>query len=140
MRYTGGGTKIGAALTRALSYTTGDRPGVQTVVVVVTDGKSSDDPRGPAESLRARGHNTLVLGIEGTPGSRFTFSMFGQRGRSGGSNLDNRQMLDIAGSPDRVFKVCDFSRLDRDLIGAMSAEICSRKIVDWISRPCGTVV
>ena len=47
--------------------------------------------------------------------------------------LNQDQLLDIAGAKDRVFVVCDFERLDRSLMEAITTSICNE-----VSR-CETV-
>ncbi len=58
-------------------------------------------------------HSFSFIGIEGNGG---IFSATG---------LDNRQLLNVAGSADRTFKVCDFNRLDENVKNAIAAQICT---------------
>ncbi len=84
----------------------GDRPSVDNVVVVLTDGRSDDDPKGPADMLRARGVKTLAVGIT--------------------DRIDKRQLESIAGKTDTVFQVREFSRLNRRLKNAITSQICGK--------------
>ena len=43
----------------------------------------------------------------------------------GGTALDESQLLSIAGDKSRVFIVCDFSRLDKELHSALTQSICN---------------
>lgn len=57
MRYITGTTKLGLALQflldeKFLEAETGNRQDVDDRVVIITDGRSSDDPNGPAKIIR----------------------------------------------------------------------------------------
>ncbi len=114
-----GATLIGDAMTFALKNELqpwrGDRPNIPTIVIVVTDGFSQDDPGPPARTMRERGYITVALGIT--------------------QATEDQQLLKIAGSPDRVFKVQNFSSLDLRLKDSIAAQVCSGEVWNVYSTP-----
>ncbi|XP_039256621.2 P-selectin-like [Styela clava] len=110
--YDGSGTFTGRALQHALDVSLaagrGNRPGVQDIVFVITDGKAADDVKTPADGLRAMGATMLVLGIEPP------------RGR-----LDVGQLQDIAGGDENlVIASGGFEGLDDTFSLRLSRTIC----------------
>ena len=86
VRYTGGGTKTGAAIDFALanhfSVRGGARPanaGIPKVMVVVTDGKSFDDVNAPSKRAHAQGITVFAIGT--------------------GKNYDEQELRQIASRP-----------------------------------------
>ncbi|KAK3721427.1 hypothetical protein QZH41_020681, partial [Actinostola sp. cb2023] len=69
IEYRGGGTKIGIALSVAQNglYKTSSRNGIPKTLIVLTDGKSSDNVTGPAQMLRGSGVTIYAVGV----GSKF---------------------------------------------------------------------
>lgn len=66
MPYNGHGTKTGKALDYFNKHSInvkGNRPGVPDVVVVITDGLSSDNVKIPSQKLRAKGCKLYVVGV-----------------------------------------------------------------------------
>nr|XP_002124410.1 collagen alpha-1(XII) chain-like [Ciona intestinalis] len=90
--YRGSGTRTGNAIRHAkdvlLLPENGNRPNVTDLVFVVTDGRSQDAVAEVARELRATGAVTFVIAVI-----------------IQGSTIERDQMLDIAGSPDRLFEV-----------------------------------
>jgi len=105
--YPGGYTLTGAAIdyttTFAFSTRNGARDGVRKVAVILTDGVSYDDPAEPAQSMRKAAIITYAVGI--------------------GSNLDRDQLDVIAGVPDNLFVLDDFSMLD-NLRTTLPTQVC----------------
>ncbi|XP_056142177.1 collagen alpha-6(VI) chain [Lampris incognitus] len=103
----GGGTQTGAALSfmapnfeKAMA-TRGHK--VQEYLVVITDGKSSDDVKAPAEMLRAQGITIYAIGVK---------------------NADKTQLQEIAGSHTKTFFVNDFDAL-KPIKDDILTDICS---------------
>ncbi|XP_066267485.1 collagen alpha-3(VI) chain-like [Branchiostoma lanceolatum] len=94
--YPGGYTRTGAAIdyTTKFAFSTrnGAREGVKRVAIILTDGISYDDPSEPAQSMRQAAIITYAVGI--------------------GSNLDSNQLDVIAGVPENLVVLDDFSKLD----------------------------
>ena len=92
--YPGGGTYTGQALNDAANVLFSNetvRGNVSKILVVITDGVSTDDVTGPAALVNETGVNTYVIGI--------------------GQNYDSSQLLQIAHNvPDHVFQA-EFSSL-----------------------------
>ncbi|CAH1241297.1 COL6A3 [Branchiostoma lanceolatum] len=95
IQYQQGGTNTGAAINFALvnsfSVNNGDRSDAPDVMIVVTDGQSSDDVAGPAQNARNAGISMYAVGI--------------------GNSVDTNELLQIAGQADRVVQSADFSTL-----------------------------
>uniref|UniRef100_A0A914VFB5 VWFA domain-containing protein n=1 Tax=Plectus sambesii TaxID=2011161 RepID=A0A914VFB5_9BILA len=96
MPYLRGTTTIGKAIDYAIAKemtaASGNREGIEDIVIVITDGRSSDDPKPPADRLRALGAQTFAIGITNA--------------------VDKDQLVAIAGSNDSVIFVTDFTKLD----------------------------
>ncbi|XP_078693731.1 collagen alpha-3(VI) chain-like [Branchiostoma floridae x Branchiostoma belcheri] len=119
--YPGGYTRTGAAIdyttTSAFSTRNGAREGVVRVAIILTDGISYDDPSEPAQSMRKAAIITYVVGI--------------------GTNLDRDQLDVIAGVPENLMMLDDFSMLDnlrttlpgRVCAGATSEQILIRLLI-----------
>ncbi|XP_078614396.1 collagen alpha-6(VI) chain-like [Branchiostoma floridae x Branchiostoma japonicum] len=113
--YPGGYTLTGAAIdyttTFAFSTRNGARDGVRKVAVILTDGVSYDDPAEPAQSMRKAAIITYAVGI--------------------GSNLDRDQLDVIAGVPDNLFVLDDFSMLD-NLRTTLPTQVCDASTSEQI--------
>ncbi|KAI8484388.1 biological adhesion [Branchiostoma belcheri] len=119
--YPGGYTRTGAAIdyttTSAFSTRNGAREGVIRVAIILTDGISYDDPSEPAQSMRKAAIITYAVGI--------------------GTNLDRDQLDVIAGVPENLMMLDDFSKLDnlrttlpgRVCAGATSEQILIRLLI-----------
>ncbi|KAI8482457.1 biological adhesion, partial [Branchiostoma belcheri] len=119
--YPGGYTRTGAAIdyttTSAFSTRNGAREGVVRVAIILTDGISYDDPSEPAQSMRKAAIITYAVGI--------------------GSNLDRDQLDVIAGVPENLMMLDNFSMLDnlrttlpgRVCAGATSEQILIRILI-----------
>ncbi|KAM7421655.1 hypothetical protein PAMA_015687 [Pampus argenteus] len=100
------GTYTGKAISQVshhFSATYGGRPGLQQMLVVITDGMSSDNVKDPAEELRKKGVVIYALGVD----------------------TNNTQLLEIAGSRDRVYSGRTFNAL-KDWENRLTLEVCSR--------------
>jgi uncharacterized protein YegL len=92
--YEGRGTKtnqaIRYAVDEALTEENGNRPGVNTMVLVITDGRATDDVS--IDSPRLREIATVVaVGV--------------------GKRIKKPELVEIAGDPDQVYMVADFRSL-----------------------------
>ncbi|XP_063735127.1 collagen alpha-6(VI) chain-like [Eleginops maclovinus] len=119
IRQTGGGTETGKALTsmvplfdRALA-TRGHE--VPEYLVVITDGKSADEVKIPAEQVRAQGVTVYAIGVK---------------------SADSVQLQEIAGDPKRTFFVNNFDALtlikDDIITDICSPEACSDRPGDLL--------
>uniref|UniRef100_A0A3P9JFN0 VWFA domain-containing protein n=1 Tax=Oryzias latipes TaxID=8090 RepID=A0A3P9JFN0_ORYLA len=103
----GGGTETGRALTfmGSLFDKAKDSRGnkVPEYLVVITDGKSSDEVKGPAEQLRSKGVTIYTIGVK---------------------EADKKQLKEISGDPKRMFFVNDFDALN-PIKDKVITEICS---------------
>ncbi|XP_029928332.1 collagen alpha-6(VI) chain-like [Myripristis murdjan] len=104
----GGGTQTGAALSfmgpifeRAM-VSRGHK--VPESLVVITDGKSSDEVKAPAEKLRAQGVIIYAIGVKGA---------------------DETELVEIAGNPKKTFFVNDFDAL-KPIKDDIVTDICSQ--------------
>lgn len=81
------------------------RPGVERVVVVLTDGKSSDNPSTVSEAAatKAKGIKIIAIGV--------------------GSGTDHQELLDIASSEETMFQVRSYSELD-SIMDSLGAKTC----------------
>ncbi|XP_059194900.1 collagen alpha-6(VI) chain-like [Centropristis striata] len=105
MQQVGGGTLTGAALTdvsKLFDSINGGRPGMRQRLVVITDGEAQDQVRLPAEALRAKGVMIYAIGVV---------------------DANTTQLLEISGSPDRMYAERDFDAL-KDLESQVALEIC----------------
>uniref|UniRef100_A0A674KDA6 VWFA domain-containing protein n=1 Tax=Terrapene triunguis TaxID=2587831 RepID=A0A674KDA6_9SAUR len=87
------GTMTGKALTFASSYfdePKGGRPRVKQYLIVITDGEAQDVVREPAETIRGKGITIYAIGV---------------------LHANNSQLVDIAGSQDKVFFEDNFDSL-----------------------------
>jgi len=108
IRQIGGGTETGRALefmgphfARAM-VTRGHK--VPEYLVVITDGKSSDEVKVPAEKLRAQGVIVYAIGVK---------------------NADAVELGEISGDPKRTFFVNNFDAL-RPIKDDIITDICSQ--------------
>lgn len=101
----GGGTHTGEAIADVSQYFdagNGGRPDLKQRLVVVTDGESQDEVRQPAEALRAKGVIVYSIGVVAA---------------------NTSQLLEISGTPDRMYAGRDFDAL-KDLEKQLAMEIC----------------
>lgn len=109
MSFPGEGTKTGYALDKVLKKIfkglKKDRKSVPKVVMVLTDGLSQDDVKGPAKKLRDEGATIISLGV--------------------GCCYDDQELKEMASDPDEqhVFEV-SFSALS-ELKGVVREQICT---------------
>ncbi|XP_078789808.1 collagen alpha-6(VI) chain isoform X2 [Oryzias latipes] len=107
----GGGTETGRALTfmGSLFDKAKDSRGhkVPEYLVVITDGKSSDEVKSPAEKLRSKGVTIYTIGVK---------------------EADKKELEEISGDPKRMFFVNDFDALnpikDKVITDICSADVC----------------
>uniref|UniRef100_A0A8C4Z1K8 VWFA domain-containing protein n=1 Tax=Gadus morhua TaxID=8049 RepID=A0A8C4Z1K8_GADMO len=93
MQQLGGGTHTGQALNEVSLYfdlASGGRPGIRQNLIVITDGESQDQVKGPAEVLRQKGVTIFSIGVV---------------------NANTTQLLEISGSEEFVFTKRDFDAL-----------------------------
>lgn len=102
----GGGTETGKALKyMSDQFTTSSRDHkVPLYLVVITDGKSSDDVRIPAETLRAQGIIVYSIGVK---------------------KADQEELLEISGDKQRTFFVQNFDAL-KPIKDDIITDICSQ--------------
>lgn len=108
LRQIGGGTHTGEAIEQVSQYfdtDRGGRPNEKRRLIVITDGESQDQVKSPAQRLRAKGVLTYAIGVD---------------------EANSDQLLDISGSPDRMFVGRDFDSL-KELENRLSLEICDPK-------------
>lgn len=97
MTQKGGGTKIGLALDSIRGYFEASRggrrsDGISQNLVLITDGESQDDVEDAADRLRALGVEVFAIGI---------------------GNVHDLELLQITGTPERLFTVNNFGSLDK---------------------------
>ncbi|KAM4735979.1 collagen alpha-6(VI) chain isoform 2-T3 [Anableps anableps] len=105
MRQIGGGTQTGAAISVVSQYfdpAKGGRPDLQQRLVVITDGEAQDEVKAPAEALRAKGVLVYAIGVK---------------------EANTTQLLEISGSPERMYAERDFDAL-KDLERQVALELC----------------
>ncbi|XP_051872915.1 collagen alpha-6(VI) chain-like [Pristis pectinata] len=99
-------TSTGRALKFTIDYfdsSYGGRPGERQYLIVITDGKAQDEVYTPAKAIREKGINIFAIGVY---------------------NANNSQLVDIAGSQDKVYHAENFDAL-KDLDKLISFEVCS---------------
>jgi uncharacterized protein with von Willebrand factor type A (vWA) domain len=107
MQQLGGGTHTGQALTEVSLYfdlAKGGRPGKRQNLIMITDGESQDQVKGPAEVLRQKGVTIFSIGVV---------------------NANTTQLLEISGSDDHVFTQRNFDAL-KDLERELNLRLCER--------------
>lgn len=103
----GGGTQTGQALSFMSPYfketetTRGTK--VQEILIVITDGKSQDEVKEPAEQLRAQGVTIYAIGVK---------------------DANEQELLEIAADPKRMYFVTNFDAL-KPLKNEIVTDICS---------------
>ena len=105
IRYTGGGTKTGYALSYTYQRVLHLSRRRSKVLIVMTDGRSQDNLRGPSGLLRRRGVRIFSLGI--------------------GKHYNMRQLLQMAGNRRNVF-TADFRNLG-SVVRAIKQKACEGK-------------
>lgn len=101
------GTLTGKALTEVSQYfdaNRGGRPGLTQRLIVITDGEAKDKVKGPAEALREKGVVIYAIGVV---------------------DANRTQLVEISGSPDRVYSEKNFDAL-QDLESKVTKEICKK--------------
>ena len=83
-------------------------------LVVITDGEAQDEVKGPAEALRAKGVVIYAIGVV---------------------DADTTQLLEISGSPDRMYAERDFDAL-KDLESQVALELCDPERGETHARVC----
>uniref|UniRef100_A0A8C0GH15 VWFA domain-containing protein n=1 Tax=Chelonoidis abingdonii TaxID=106734 RepID=A0A8C0GH15_CHEAB len=115
------GTMTGKALTFASSYfdePKGGRPRVKQYLIVITDGEAQDIVREPAETIRDKGITIYAIGV---------------------LHANNSQLVEIAGSQDRVFFEDNFDSLtflEKEIL----FEICNPEDFPHFPSPPGSCV
>lgn len=109
------GTKIGNALLNVVEFfeeSKGSRTksGIPQNLVLITDGASSDSVDEAAEYLRRRRINVFAIGI--------------------GDDVSMSQLSQIAGSPDRIFRVENFNYLNLTTATFVDALCVPQPLVD----------
>ncbi|XP_028297954.1 collagen alpha-6(VI) chain isoform X2 [Gouania willdenowi] len=105
MQQIGGGTDTGKAIALVSQYfdlAQGGRPGLRQRLVVITDGEAQDEVKGPAATLRAKGVVIYAIGVV---------------------DANTTQLLEISGSPDKMYTERDFDAL-KDLESQVALELC----------------
>uniref|UniRef100_A0A3Q3IMY2 VWFA domain-containing protein n=1 Tax=Monopterus albus TaxID=43700 RepID=A0A3Q3IMY2_MONAL len=105
MQQIGGGTLTGEAITQVSKYfdvASGGRPDLRQRLIVITDGEAQDEVRGPAQVLRDKGVVVYAIGMV---------------------DANTTQLLEITGSPDRMYLERDFDAL-KDLESQVALELC----------------
>lgn len=97
MQQVGGGTNIGVALDSIREYFEASRgsrrsAGISQNLVLITDGESQDDVEDAADRLRALGIEMFAIGI---------------------GDVHDLELLQITGTPERLFTVQNFNSLDQ---------------------------
>uniref|UniRef100_A0A3Q3IQW3 VWFA domain-containing protein n=1 Tax=Monopterus albus TaxID=43700 RepID=A0A3Q3IQW3_MONAL len=103
MQQIGGGTLTGEAITQVSKYfdvASGGRPDLRQRLIVITDGEAQDEVRGPAQVLRDKGVVVYAIGMV---------------------DANTTQLLEITGSPDRMYLERDFDAL-KDLESQVALE------------------
>uniref|UniRef100_A0A8C4YRR8 VWFA domain-containing protein n=1 Tax=Gopherus evgoodei TaxID=1825980 RepID=A0A8C4YRR8_9SAUR len=114
------GTMTGKALTFASSYfdePKGGRSRVKQYLIVITDGEAQDIVREPAETIREKGITIYAIGV---------------------LHANNSQLVEIAGSQDRVFFEDNFDSLtflEKEIL----FEICNLEDFPHFPSPQGPV-
>uniref|UniRef100_A0A3Q1FMU4 Collagen type VI alpha 6 chain n=1 Tax=Acanthochromis polyacanthus TaxID=80966 RepID=A0A3Q1FMU4_9TELE len=111
MRQLGGGTKIGLALDSIREYFEASRgcrrsAGISQNLVLITDGESQDDVEDAADRLRAMGIEVFAIGI---------------------GDIHDLELLQITGTPERLFTVENFGSLERINLQYYTASIPAGK-------------
>ncbi|XP_041649550.1 collagen alpha-6(VI) chain-like isoform X2 [Cheilinus undulatus] len=104
----GGGTHTGQAITEVSQYfeaAKGGRPSLRQRLVVITDGEAQDEVKSPAAALRARRVDIYAIGVV---------------------DANTTQLLEISGSPHRMYAERDFDAL-KDLESEVALELCEQK-------------
>lgn len=112
MRQLGGGTNIGLALRSVRQHFEASRgsrraEGISQNLVLITDGESQDDVEEAARLLRALGVEVFTIGV---------------------GNAHDLELLQIAGSPQRVFTISNFGNL-KDIQQKVVETICKSKLI-----------
>ncbi|XP_047190984.1 collagen alpha-6(VI) chain isoform X3 [Scophthalmus maximus] len=105
MQQIGGGTHTGEAITDVSQYfepSRGGRPNLKQRLIVITDGEAQDEVKEPAAALRDKGVIIYAIGVEAA---------------------NTTQLLEISGSPDKMYAERDFDAL-KDLENQLAFELC----------------
>uniref|UniRef100_A0A3Q3FLY1 VWFA domain-containing protein n=1 Tax=Labrus bergylta TaxID=56723 RepID=A0A3Q3FLY1_9LABR len=112
----GGGTLTGEAITAVSQYfdvARGGRPNLKQRLVVITDGEAQDEVEGPAASLRANGVLVYAIGVV---------------------NANTTQLLEISGTPDRMYSERDFDGLYKNITQELCdvTNVCEKQRADLV--------
>ena len=112
IQYMGGYTLTGNAIDFATDFhfdlRNGARASVTKIAVIITDGISYDDVTRPARRMRQSGIITIAIGV--------------------GGNVNDAQLLAIAGDRRNLRTLTDFSRL-QDLATTLPTRLCDGKML-----------
>jgi glycerophosphoryl diester phosphodiesterase len=101
MSYFGGGTSIGASINQAQSVLAAGRPDAPNVIVILTDGESSDNVSGPVAAAKSQGTTIIAVGI--------------------GDGISGQTLQTIASNPGYVFTPGDFDDLIQVVLALLPA-------------------
>lgn len=113
VEYTGGNTHIGNALREIKGYfstSAGSRSSVPKTLVIISDGNSHDDVEDAADDIRNLGIEILAIAV---------------------GDVYNLQLLQITGTPKKVFTVQNFNSLaniKKDVFDAICKDPSSSKL------------
>lgn len=130
------GSALSLAKRRVLDTRYGWRPERKTLILVVTNGKSVDNPsRAIADLLAIPGLSTIVLGLEPNEARNAAGRSFRNRRFDTEPALDGDQLLELAGGDkNRVFVACE-GQTDADLKAALTHAICLRSAPPSLTSP-----
>ncbi|KAL7886996.1 hypothetical protein AOLI_G00047170 [Acnodon oligacanthus] len=118
MPHKGGGTNTGAALTymrRPFEEARNTRKNVSQILIVITDGESSDKVKDPAEALRNQGVSTYAIGVK---------------------EANEEELLEMVDDPKKMFFVTNYDALEplkkEILTFICSDEACKNMLADII--------
>lgn len=108
--YRQGGTLIGRAIQYVIekelnAANHGRRPDYALLALILTDGFSQDDPTLDARRLRNMGATVITIGVT--------------------EAVSKNQLINIAGSVNRVFLVQDFNSLNKNLTDLINKQLCA---------------
>lgn len=123
MNQRGGGTLIGSALDSIREYfeaSQGSRrsAGISQNLVLITDGESQDDVEDAADRLRVLGIEVFAIGV---------------------GDVHDLELLQITGTPERLFTVQNFGSLDK-IKQKVIDTICESKPIEEPSGKCNFTV
>lgn len=103
--YSGGGTNIAAGMNTAINQvftsSSGDRPGVKNIMIVMADGQDTSNVRAAQQAAQHKGITIYAIGV--------------------GPDVDMQELILVTGSASRVFTINDFGGL-----GCLLPQICQQ--------------